>query len=369
MAGNIWRRDMTQSLQETNTQDIWAKFCRELEAAGQNVLNAPLAQTSLDKAEGVRYLTRLLRIGLDMHLENADAAFPSFYQASHATAKIGADNPDNFYQNATISGTQTYRIYGTRGTVPILSFATKANRYAIDGSMASTGELDIRDVSLDADGKFEIIVSCEKQDGNWLPLAEDSSILIVRQTFFDKSQEVPATVSIEAIGKRAATPPPLGTDTLTSALSRVPAFIGGTSSIFLQWAELFRAENCNALNTIDQTMFSKAGGDPMIYYLHGWWELDPNQALQITSPIPDCEGWNFQINNMWMESLDYRHHNIHTNNGLAELNPDGSVTLTVGAKPHTKNWIDTAGHIRGTMLWRWTGAADHPLPQVELIHV
>jgi hypothetical protein len=306
-----------------------------------------------------------------MHLENADPAFPSFYQASHDTAKIGADNPDNFYQNATISGAQNYRIRGMRGTVPILSFATKANRYAIDGSMASTGELDIRDVKLEADGSFDIIVSSEPQDGNWLPLAKDSSMLIVRQTFFNKSDETAATVTIDAIKDSISptAPAPLNTDTLTTALNHVPAFISGTSAIFLEWAELFRAENRNALDTTDQTMFSKAGGDPMIYYLHGWWELERGQALQITTPIPECEGWNFQINNIWMESLDYRHHNIHTNNGLAELNPDGTVTVTVCAKPQTGNWIDTAGHKSGTMLWRWTGAKTHPIPTVELINV
>ena len=303
-----------------------------------------------------------------MHLEHGDPAFPSFYQASHATAKIGSDNPDNFYQNATISGAHRYQISGQRGTVPILSFGTKANRYAIDGSMASTGELDIRDVDIAEDGSFEIIVSREKSKGAWLPLAEDSSILIVRQTFFDRAAEIPATVKIETLDEDTA-PPPLNIEMLTTALTRVPAFVNGTSTIFKNWAEIFRAENRNALNTAEQNMFIKAGGDPMIYYLHGWWELEEGQALRITSPIPDCEGWNFQINNIWMESLDYRHHTIHTNNGLAELNEDGSVSIIVSAKPQPGNWIDTASHRKGTMLWRWTGAKDHPIPTVEVINV
>ncbi|MDB2438845.1 DUF1214 domain-containing protein [Hellea sp.] len=351
---------------------LWKEFCQKLEAAGEHVIGSNLASSELDEAEGVRYLTRLLRVGLDMHLENADPAFPSFYQASHATAKIGSDNPDNFYQNATISGAHSYRIRGQRGSVPILSFGTKANRYAIDGSMASTGELDIRDVTLEADGSFEIIVSRDKRPGNWLPLSEDSSILIVRQTFFNRAAETPATVTIEAIDAPSY-PAPLSADSLSSSLARVPAFIGGTSAIFLQWAELFKRENKNTLNTVDQSMFFKAGGDPMIYYLHGWWELEEGQALRITSSIPECEGWNFQINNIWMESLDYRHHTIHTNNELAQLNDDGTVTVTVLAKPKDGHWpknhIDTAAHHRGTMLWRWTGAKDHPIPKVELINV
>lgn len=350
------------------SQELWTKFCRDLEAAGDTVFKSGLAGSPLDEAEGVRYLTRLLRIGLDMHLEHADPAFPSFYQASHATAKIGSDNPDNFYQNATISGAHSYRIWGSRGTVPILSFATKANRYAVDGSMASTGEIDIRDVEVAADGSFEIIASKDKHADNWLPLEDDSSILIVRQTFFDKRKEIAADVNIEAVNS-SSMPSPLDGQTLETALTRVPAFVGGTARIFRQWAELFRKENKNALNTADQAMFVRAGGDPMIYYLHGWWELAADEALQITSPIPACEGWNFQLNNIWMESLDYRHHQIHLNNASAVPNADGTVTLTVSHKPAAQNWIDTAGHNRGTMLWRWTGASEHPIPTTKVINV
>jgi len=70
-----------------------------------------------------------------------------------------------------------------------------------------------------------------------------------------------------------------------------------------------------------------------------------------------------------MESLDYRHHTIHTNNGLATPNEDGTVTVIVSAKRHGLNWIDTAGHSKGTMLWRWTGAKKHPIPNVEIINV
>jgi len=52
-----------------DTKTLWKTFCRDLEAAGEAVLNTSLAKTEQEAAEGVRYLTRLLRIGLDMHLE------------------------------------------------------------------------------------------------------------------------------------------------------------------------------------------------------------------------------------------------------------------------------------------------------------
>ena len=117
----------------------WEQFCDALKAAGKEVLRPETPATELDRAEGWRYLTRLTRVALEMMLEHGDPDFPVFYQASNTTLKIGADNPDNVYWNATIAGDREYRLRGTRGTVKYLSFATNANRYAVDGTLASTG--------------------------------------------------------------------------------------------------------------------------------------------------------------------------------------------------------------------------------------
>ena len=111
------------------------------QARGAVMEAARFHSTELDRAEGFRYLTRLLRLGLESKLEYSDTDFPGLYALSHTTAKIGADNPDNIYHNSTIDGTKEYRLKGTRGTVPYFSWGTKANRYTTDGTMASTGEL------------------------------------------------------------------------------------------------------------------------------------------------------------------------------------------------------------------------------------
>lgn len=348
--------------QRVASGEVWRDFCRRLEAIGEVVLSTKIADAPIDQAEGYRYLSRLTRIALDMHLENADTDFPGFYAASHPTAKIGADNPDNIYMNAAISGARRYRISGNRGSVPILSFGTKANRYAIDGTMASTGELDSADIEFEEDGSFEIIASKERENGNWLPLADDSSMLLVRQTFLDRDNEVPATVKIEAIDRPRETPEPLTAEKLEQGLQRAAAFVEGTARTFLRWTDMLMPA-LNQLATTDQTMFYKAGGDPTIFYLHGYWKLAPDEMLVIETPVPDCTFWNFQVDNIWFESLDYRHHKVHVNAHSATLNPNGTVTIVVAARdPGFGNWVDTAGHEHGTMLLRWTGATEHPVP-------
>lgn len=344
----------------------WAEFCDRLKAAGDIVLAPDAPATQIDRAEGWRYLSRLTRIGLEMMLEHADPDFPAFYSASHATAKIGADNPDNLYLNATIAGDREYRLYGKRGTVASLTFGTKANRYAIDGSMASTGELHAADLELDADGGFEIHVSRERQSRNWLPLAADSSMLIVRQTFFDRQRELPAQVSIERL-HGPTRPSPLSAAALDQGLMSAAAFVSGTARTFVEWARLFRA-NPNQLATLDQTPFLRAGGDPNIFYLHGYWQVADDEALVIHTPVPECELWNFQLDNFWMESLDYRYLPIWVNKHSARYNDDGTVTIVVAARdPGVANFIDTAGHTAGTMLLRWVGAREHPVPHCRVV--
>ena len=350
-----------------DTGAAWQAFCRDLEKVGDVVLNAQT--TPLERAEGFRYLTRLLRVALEMNLEWADPDFPGFYQASHFTAKIGADNPDNHYLNATVSSSRRYLIRGKRGTVPILTFGSKANRYATDGTMVSTGELAVEDMQIAPDGTFEVIVSKEKPKSgvNWLPMQNDTSIVIVRQTFFDRANETANTMSIETLDGPDH-PAPLTPEFLIAGLKRSAGFVNGTAQTFVRWAELFRAEQKNKLETTDQAMFYKAGGDPGIYYLHGYWELAPGEALEIVSTIPKCQAWNFQLNNYWMESLDYRSHTIHVNPHTAKFNEKGEVTIVVAARdPGYGNWVDTAGHDHGTMLWRWTNAEAHPIPRCRVI--
>ena len=35
-------------------------------------------------------------------------------------------------------------------------------------------------------------------------------------------------------------------------------------------------------------------------------QIQPTQALVIRAKVPVCDHWNFQLNNFWLESLDYR---------------------------------------------------------------
>ncbi len=344
----------------------WEDFCDALKDAGKQILRPEAPSTELDRAEGFRYLTRLLRLGLESKLEYADTDFPGFYALSHTTAKIGADNPDNIYHNSTIDGTKEYRLKGTRGTVSYFSWGTKANRYTTDGTMASTGELDSHSLVVEPDGTFEIILSQKKQGKNWLPIASDSTMLLGRQTFLDRSKEIPATVTIEQINGPKK-PKPLTAQRLEEGLQEAVKFVEGTARAFAVLSHDFQRKP-NDWITADQEHWYVIGGDPKIFYLHLYWTLKPDEALVIESSVPDCAFWNVQLDNYWWESLDYRFLSAHVQKGSAKYNADGSVTVVVAAEdPGVGNYLDTAGHTTGTMLWRWVDAKTHPIPTCKVV--
>jgi hypothetical protein len=344
----------------------WDEFCETLRQAGQVVLQQHTPATELDRSEGWRYLSRLVRIALESQLEYADPDFPVFYAICHATAKMGADNPDNNYRTACIRGDRDYRIWGTRGAAPYLSFGTKANRFGSDGSMASTGELGGERLAVAGDGTFEIVLSQLPQPGNWLPVTQDSNLLVVRETFLDRTREKPASMAIECIDGPLQ-PQPLTAQRLDTALRAAGAFVRGTAAMFVDWTESFRPA-CNMLNDLNQGYFQRAGGDPNIHYCHGYWSLEADEALCIHTEIPECVAWNFQLDNYWMESLDYRYLPVCLNKSSARPNADGSVTIIVGARnPGVTNFITTGGHSTGTMLLRWVLARTHPLPKCEVV--
>ena len=67
------------------------------------------------------------------------------------------------------------------------------------------------------------------------------------------------------------------------------------------------------------------------------------------------------------ESLDYRYASVHTNQLRATADTDGRVRLVVAHRdPGAPNWISTAGHRHGTMLFRWTRPRpDTRYPEIE----
>ena len=344
----------------------WEEYCDTLKAAGGSILYGNPPQDPRSQAEAYRYLARLTRAGLEAFTEFSDPEFPVLKRMVHETVKLGADNPDNYYQNAQISGDYEYRIKGMRNDVFYLGFFTQNGSYGSTGGLAPCGALEGEDLKLEDDGRFEIIVSKEKKCKNWLKLEDETSVLMVRQTFMNREKEQIAELTIETINGPAS-PKPVSPHSMLEGLNLAGTFVTGATLLFAKWANDFQ-KHTNRLPQMPPDVSTAVGGDKNIAYYHSYWKLAPNEVLKITAKPPVCRYWNFQLNNHWMESLDYRFHPIHVNAQTVQYEEDGSVVVYVSHQNNGyKNWISTTGHTQGTMLWRWWTAEEFPEPQCEVL--
>ena len=369
----VWRlRGKTQddvAARRVVSGESWNEFCDALNAAGAALSFPGAPRDPFSQAEGYRYLSRLARAGLTAFIEHADTNAPVLHRVVNETTKLGADNPDNYYQMAALDGNHEYKITGRRNTIAYLSFGTQTGNYGQGGGLPPTGHIESDQIDMDEDGCFELLLSRNPQGTNWLPMTSETGTLVVRQTFLDRDTEIPATLKIERINcsEDKCRPSPLTARDLDEGLKNAGALVAGAPLLFAKWARDFK-NHSNELPMFDPQVSLAAGGDPNITYYHSHWAIEHDEALMIEVTPPECEYWNFQLNNYWMESLDYRHHRIHTNKHLAHLEDDSSVRLIVAHEnPGLPNWIETVGHMYGTMCFRWVRAKEHPQPRTRLV--
>jgi hypothetical protein len=348
----------------------WLEFCELLRKAGDVIAREDLGTTPFDRAEGLRYLSRLLAAGFSSFVEATGPAHPVFRPLPEMV-KMGLDNPDNYYVSASIDPRRDYRIRGTRGTIHYLSFAAQNQNFAArDKITGGAGHLNDSELALSNDGSFEIIASQREHPGNWLRLAPDTKQILVRQTFLERARERPVELAIECVG--VAGPPPaldparVGGQLLGSAMYAI-----GCAQWFADWVVGFRTRApVNAFHLPSEDDHRRLGGDPNIRLWLGTWRLGPEEALVIEATPPKCPYWNFQLGNIWAESLDSRFQRVHINSGQAAYRGDGSFELVVAHRdPGHPNWISTAGHEHGTMGLRWVLADSHPEPRTRVVKV
>ncbi len=342
----------------------WNDFCDALKIAGEMILER--SESDLDRAEGFRFLSRLTRGGLASFVEGGDIRFP-IIKPLPDQVKIGSDNPDAAYLACSIDGRLNYKVSGNRGTVHYLSFSAFAGNYgAAQERLGVMGFIDGSDLLVDEEGNFELFVGPTPHDHNWVKTDPEPGMLAIRQFFLDRSTEVLPTLRIECLDHDEL-PPPLSPTQFGKQLQGAMMFVAGCSQIFTDWADELMTEVPNGMHT-------KAGpaqgawGDPNQIFYHGAYDLAEGEALLIEFVPPECYYWNFQVDNRWMESLDYRWLPVTVNKHTAHYEPDGSVKIVVSKEdPGFGNWMSTDGHSQGLTGLRWNQATEDVEPTLTVI--
>ncbi|HEV3366900.1 MAG TPA: DUF1214 domain-containing protein [Acidimicrobiales bacterium] len=342
----------------------WERLLASLARAGSVLQSERAPREDVDQAAGYRHLLVLLALGIDEGLRDSDPYRPNFNPANvDNVLKWGMDCPDAAYCGAAIRGDATYVVRGRRNSVRYLGFQ-------VMGGMTNTGNVVADDLDVDEDGRFELVLSATEQPGNWMPLAEGSSSLVVRQFFYDWTNEEAAELSIECIGR-----PPTGTEDRPEPLSAAGVggqlealgdFVEASIDFWLDVEEGGRAQGVNCFRPPAALTGMGAAAENVSTW--GSWSLADDEALLIEVVPPEAVYWSVSLGNFWWETIDYANRQSSLNGHQAVLDSDGVFRAVVAhSDPGIANWLDTGGNHHGAAIFRWLRAESAPVPDVRVV--
>ena len=345
---------------ELESGEAWNHLLETLKRAGDVVLSDSVPRDPADMASGFRHLLVLLGVGIDELLRRGLDRVPAIKPAAMDGAlKWGMECPDCIYVGSDLRGGTTYRLWGNRGSARYVGLQVMAG-------MGSTVNALLDEFELDAEGNFEIILSAEPHDGNWLPLDQGATMLVVRHFFYDWQHEVPVTMSIESLSD----PPTVDEDVPVApqaAMARqviaLGDFVEENLNFFLGFSN---PEHPNTfLPPLDGTaMGAAAENRPVI----GSWKLAPDEALLIEVTPPEGLYWGYSLGNVWWETIDYGNRQSSLNGFQAVVDNDGKVRVVVAHRdPGVANWLDTAGHSEGPIILRCVRTESAPVPDTRVV--
>jgi hypothetical protein len=337
----------------------WAHLRGKLDRAAQVVQSDPTSRNTVDLASGMRHLLVLLATGADEALRFDPDPILSVQRAStNDIITWGMECPDCIYTQAKLHGGESYRLFGNRGTARYVGLQT------MDGIVSTANEL-VDELEVDADGNFEVILSRDERDGNWMRIEGDAPTLTVRHFFYDWDSEVQSSLRIERLGDAVErTTAPASPDVLVSRqLVALGDFVHDNLQFFLQFGGAAPANGF--LPAIDRTaMGAAAENRPVI----GRWELGPDEALILEVEPPQGVYWSYSLGNPWWETIHYGRHQSSLNGHQAVVDSDGLVRVVLcGRDPGVANWLDTAGHSNGAMILRCVRTTTAPTPNARVV--
>lgn len=386
----------------TRGQAAWNQFCDSLKRIGDKIVAPTGARGERERAEGYRYLLRLISAGHDLEAE-ADRRFPELRRMMTPIRKFKGDGTDTLYREAKLDENLVYKYTIRRGddlffSATIYAYDEQDTYYIVD---------HLIDDDLVWDEVFgeriaEIYLSEKRPDGarNWIELKGRRPILFTREYFdtfvdaIDLGTRRCAAMQIECLSEV----PPLehyDEEKLETALQRVVDFVEDATdvslglSIFIglnrieleggdaDEASQRKSERAGSMTRIEEgeLILDEASSDeytpeelaamidpklvrnnlpgPGIQYIGGTFRLAPDEVILVEGKDVPCRYWNLQILTRYLESGDFRHHKVGISNRDVVKDADGSFRIYAGdGDPGTVNWISTQGYANGQILIR-----------------
>ena len=349
----------TPATGDVELAQAWSHLMHRLEDAAQMVESHPASRNRADLAAGMRHLLVLLAAGIDEALRfDPDPILCVQRASTNDVVTWGMECPDCLYTRATLRGDESYRLLGNRGTARYVGLQTM-------NGIASTANALVDELAVDGNGNFEVVLSAQEHDGNWMRIEGAHPTLTVRHFFYDWDTEVPSSLRIERIGDPVHREVPhIDPDLVVSRqLLALGDFVHDNLEFFLQFGAA--APSNGFLPPIDRTAVGAAAENKPVI---GRWELGSDEALILEVEPPQGVYWSFSLGNPWWETIHYGRHQSSLNAHQAVVDSDGLVRVVVcGRDPGVLNWLDTAGFSNGAIILRCVRTSTAPTPSARVV--
>lgn len=343
---------------ERGSKAHYGAYTRALEHSG-------LADARLAVEEGVLSTARTFCAAEVLCLE-ADPEYPMIVKMISIPGKdIGVPNADCNYQQATIHGDHTYRIFGNRGSAKLFDIHVQSGSPADMKNFRVTTSLGAMGYDIPKDEEFEIVLSREKHDGYWLELPDGLVTLFIRQTFNDWDTENPAMLMIERVG--ASYPPPR---------------LSSSSEVFEKRVQMMNAYLGEVIDAMQRIVFNhlKGGansiqhvpgpesGSSVYKFLWGNYVCQTDEAVVLEYKMPRTVYTGIHLGNLQGDGAQYHLRHVSLNGHQGKPDSDGIYRVVISHRdPGVKNWLDAAGRVFGMMLVRFYDPDEVPVPTMQVV--
>lgn len=298
-----------------------------------------------------------------------DPDFPDFVPAMNSVLNAAMTNPDFVYGTAMIDGAGTYRISGERGDSLFVLFDIAAGGLGVMEKPGPTcGTIDLDSLALDADGRFELLLSAERPTdwaGNWHRLDPAATTINMREARYDwRGRD--GRFAIDRIDRPHGGRPrdAAALAERLAALARYPQRFAG------MWVGVVRAMAAKGLwNRFEHDDWAGRGGVAGQHYYQGLFDIPTGHILLLETEIPDrVRYWNVQLGDLVWNTVDWMNHQSSLNGGQARMDADGRFRAVIALEdPGVPNWLDPGGNRKGAIMLRWTEGSSGPAPTLRAV--
>ncbi len=346
--------------------NAWEQYHERCAAMRQRIEASPQFQNPANRAKAYHSLLEAQAMAYSLAIAprtNPPLLSTRFWYANMYT--LGGNSADFYYGTVFLDGSRTYKITGNYGDLKLI-VAQGYSQLLGDPASSMLGNFEFNDFALNPDGSFEVIISAEKHDGNWIPLdiSSRNNFFFFRRAVADWKDNL-GDMQINLVDDFARHNQPEEkpydeTDPVLQA-NRIIQAANLMEYLVTQWNigiyQLYLKINGGEKNKI--TLLPGADiakefmGSPSTNYLFGIYDIKEDEALIIEMDVPQAGYWSFQLFDVWCKPIDFVNHQSDINMSRAAIDSDGKYRAVISAMDTgAANWLDPDGRLEGTMVGR-----------------